>query len=405
MIACAVSPSPSGGHEVYEKRVLYMAPQKNQAVDIMWQPLKQRLAETAVFEDKSEKKKQIEVSTTNGKKSLIKIRGWDKVEKVRGQAFDLIVLDEVADMSQWGAGWNGVIRPMLLDTGGKVLFISTPKGYNHFYELFEAAGSDTQDEDSDLPAGSTQRFHFTTYDNPHIDEEKIEKDKESMPRNKFAQEYLGEFKKMEGLVYPQFKRNMHIVSKLPDFAEVIAGVDFGYRNPTAIPVIGVDDDRNYFIFDELYELELTGKEAAERAKTLQKEHNIRYFYPDTEAPAKIKEMKNENLTCRKIEKDLENIDTLREMFLANRIFVHESCTNTINELEQYRYPDRNRDKNKKEKPLKKNDHLMDAMRYALAHYEPASNDKPQKSELGGLKNLSRPQPDPMSRAKGTSNFE
>ena len=121
--------------------------------------------------------------------------------------------------------WQEVLIPTLTDTKGEVLFISTPKGFNHFYELYNL----------ELENKDWKSFHFTTYDNTHIDDEEIEKLKSQMTEDRFAQEYLAEFKRTEGLVYKEFNRTLDIVSEIPtDFRTTILGIDFGFTNPTSI---------------------------------------------------------------------------------------------------------------------------------------------------------------------------
>jgi len=63
---------------------------------------------------------------------------WESIETLRGQQYDFIVIDEVASMRGFASSWQEVIRPTLTDTKGEALFISTPKGFNHFYDLFHA---------------------------------------------------------------------------------------------------------------------------------------------------------------------------------------------------------------------------------------------------------------------------
>lgn len=64
------------------------------------------------------------------------------------------------------------------------------------------------------------------------------------------------------------------------------------------------------------------------------------------------------------------IDVVREMFKSRRIFVSKKCVNLISELESYHYPDSNPEKNAAEDPVKKNDHALDALRYALVTHSP-----------------------------------
>ncbi len=61
----------------------------------------------------------------------------DNPDSLRGQYFDGVVIDEVGDQNP--RIWNEIIRPSLVDRGGFCVFIGTPKGNNHFYELAERA--------------------------------------------------------------------------------------------------------------------------------------------------------------------------------------------------------------------------------------------------------------------------
>ena len=66
--------------------------------------------------------------------STISLKGAEKPNNLRGRALDFVVLDEFADMRP--EAWYEVIRPSLSDRLGSALFIGTPKGRNHFYDLY-----------------------------------------------------------------------------------------------------------------------------------------------------------------------------------------------------------------------------------------------------------------------------
>src|SRR3990167_4882580 len=114
-------------------RIAYIANNYQQARDIMWEMLKKELKPATV--DTNESRLEIKTKTINNDESLIVLRGWESVENLRGQAFDFLVLDEVAQMRNFWVNWQEVLRPTLTDRKGSVLFASTPKGFNHFYEL------------------------------------------------------------------------------------------------------------------------------------------------------------------------------------------------------------------------------------------------------------------------------
>ena len=69
-------------------------------------------------------------------------------------------------------------------------------------------------------------------------------------------------------------------------------------------------------------------------------------------------------------KSVAGIDKVRELFKQQRIFINPKCVNLIWELETYSYPERKPDNNEPEKPIKENDHAVDALRYALYSNKP-----------------------------------
>jgi len=338
-------------------RIAYIAPTYQQARDIAWETLKGELR--AITTTVNESRLELKVKTLDGGESLIILRGWEAIETLRGQKFDFIVVDEIASMRNFWSMWQEVVRPTLTDNKGEGLFISTPKGFNHFYELFNK-----ENEDTDFKS-----FHFTTYDNPHIPPEEIEKAKEELTEDRFAQEYLADFRKTEGLVYKEFSRDKHLFNpdELDDipFKDYIAGVDFGFTNPTAVIHIKKDGDGRYWITDEWYKTGQTDAQVAEYVAGNQ----FNRVYPDPESPSAIKELRLAKVNVREVIKNKDSIklgiNKIRELFKANRLFINRNCENLIWELETYSYPEKKDLKNEEENPIKENDHAMDALRYAI----------------------------------------
>ena len=122
------------GVDIRNKEVWYVAPTFNQAKDIMWNLLK-TLGED-VIESTLENTAQIKL--INGRK--IQLKGSDRPDTLRGVGISYVVLDEYAFMKP--DVWDLIIRPTLADVRGKALFIGTPEGKNHFYDLWVEAGQD-----------------------------------------------------------------------------------------------------------------------------------------------------------------------------------------------------------------------------------------------------------------------
>ncbi|MBD3251923.1 hypothetical protein GF380_05760 [Candidatus Uhrbacteria bacterium] len=338
-----------------DRNVCYIAPTYQQARDLAWVPLK-TIGANAI-QSVNESRLEIKIRTVRGGSSRIILRGWESIETLRGQAFHFIVIDEIAMMRNWLMNWQEVIRPTLTDYRGEVLFISTPKGFNHFYDLFNAEATDSD----------YRSFHFTSYDNPFMPKDELDKAKSEMSDTRFHQEYMADFRKMEGLVYPEFDRNVHVYGEMEEKRvngiETLVGIDFGYTNPCAILTVLRDRDERYFVINEYYKTGLTNDEIVEYARAIRANN----YYPDPAEPDRIEEMRRAGCNCRDVIKDVpKGIDAVRTMFKTNRLFIHQRCENLINELEMYQYREEKPDLNAPEEPVKDHDHAVDALRYLIS---------------------------------------
>lgn len=339
-------------------RVAYIAPTYQQARDIAWGELKSITRDVQAVPP-NESRLEVRVKTQEGDESLIVLRGWESIDTLRGQLYDFVVLDEVSSYKNFWENWQEVIRPTLTDRKGEALFISTPKGFNHFYDLHNL-----ENKDSDFKS-----FHFSTYDNPYIPREEVDKARLELTEDRFAQEYLADFRKTEGLVYKEFLRDRHLIDELPPPMEIvrkIGGVDFGFTNPAAVLTILEDTQGRYFLADEWYKRGNTDAQIADYVAALQ----LHEVYPDPASASGCAELRFRGVNVRDVIKNPDSIrngiNTVRELFKSNRLFIHRSCVNTISELETYAYPDKKPDRNEEENPIKENDHAMDALRYALS---------------------------------------
>ena len=159
------------------KDVFYVAPTYQQAKDIMWGVLKELGHEViaAAHENTSV------LTLVNGRK--IYLKGADRPDTLRGVGLAFLVVDEYADIK--ANVWEQILRPALADVQGGAVFIGTPKGRNHFYEMFKF-GETGKDEE-------WTSFHYTSYDNPLIPAKEIEAAKSSMSSFAFRQEFMASF--------------------------------------------------------------------------------------------------------------------------------------------------------------------------------------------------------------------
>ena len=329
-------------------RIAYIAPTYQQARDIAWEQIKKELE--PIIKEANESRLELRVKNKKDGESIVFLRGWESIEGLRGQKFDLLILDEVAMMRNFWTNWREILRPTLIDTNGEAMFISTPKGFNHFYELYNF-------ESKDLDYRS---YHFTTYDNPFIPVDEIEKAKLELTEDAFAQEFLADFRKTEGLVYKEFDRTKHIydTERIPNPIETIAGVDFGFTNPCTVLHITKDYDNSYWIEKEWYYTNKTEDEISEYVAA----NKFAKVYPDPESPSAIELMRKKGVNIREVIKNKDSIkvgiEKIRELLKQGKLHIHKSCENLIWEFETYSYADKKDQRNQDENPIKENDHCF-----------------------------------------------
>jgi len=340
--------------------IAYVAPTYGQAREISWELLKKRVQDLP-SPTINETRLEMVVPNKFGTTSKISLKGFESIESLRGQAYDFLVLDEVAMYRSFISAWQEVIRPTLTDKIGRVLFISTPKGFNFWYDLYNL-----QEKDADYKS-----FHFTTYDNPHIPKEEIDKQKQELTEDRFAQEINADFRKTEGLVYKEFDRNRHLFDFEPgNISEYIAGIDFGFTNPCAVVHIKRDYDNNFWVNDEWYQTGRTEEQIADYVRSCQ----FNAVYPDPENPSAIAVLNTKGVNVCEVLKGKDSVQSginrVRDLFKRNKLKIHKNCVNIIWELETYAYPEKKDGKNEYENPIKENDHAMDALRMAITNNQP-----------------------------------
>lgn len=115
--------------------------------------------------------------------STIEFYSAERPSGMLGEGVDFAVLDEAATMPS--TVWEQIIRPTMMDTGGRALLISTPRGRNWFYKRFLAG------QDPENPEWSSWKFPSRT--NPYLEEGEIESIISELPQVLIDQEIEAEF--------------------------------------------------------------------------------------------------------------------------------------------------------------------------------------------------------------------
>lgn len=304
-----------------------------------------------------EQKHVIEFPT--GKK--VYLRSMDDPYSAEGLTVSWVWGDEAGKYKS--AAWDS-LRGRVSLVKGQIFLSTTPYNlgwlYTDFYQPWE------KKLDPDLAV-----FQWDSIDNPLFPKEVWEAEQKRMSKAEFDRKYRGRFARMQGLVYSPSA--LCFVDEAPTrFDIVLGGIDWGWTHQAALLVIGVYQGR-YYLLAEWYHTKKTTPEIIDAAIALQNEYHVNRWYADSANPEKIQEANN-NTGLQVIPYEKKSgainagIDTIRALMLEGRWFSLRGLTSLKDELDLYQYPEK---PSLKDEPIAENNHLMDAMRYAIMGYQPA----------------------------------
>ena len=203
---------------------MWVSPVYSQAKKVFAE-LSESIVDTGLV--KSINKSELNIILING--SIIHFRSGEREDTLRGYTLDYLIIDEAAYIKD--NVWRTVLRPTVLVRGKKVLFISTPKGKNWFYEVAMRGYGD------EYPQYKT--FHATSFDTPFISLEELEEAKLSLPESIYKQEIMAEFIDDGGEVFGNLKESC-VMNHYPTQVaseRYYAGLDFGRQNDYTVLTI------------------------------------------------------------------------------------------------------------------------------------------------------------------------
>ncbi len=195
----------------------FISPTFSQSRSIIWDVLKEKCIPELIAKINESR---LEIELVNGAKIILK--SSDRSSSMRGVSLNGVVMDEVSSFRDFTDTWQKIIRPALSDKQGFALFISSPSGRDHLYDLYQEAKT--------LPDWNS--FQFTTIDGGYVPAAEIEAAKKDMDIKSFRSEFLATFESWDGLVVPDFTREMHFIHdfKLGDDETVLCGIDLNVMN-------------------------------------------------------------------------------------------------------------------------------------------------------------------------------
>jgi hypothetical protein len=324
--------------------------------------------------------------------SWIQFFGAENADSARGIRCDVVSIDECDDVDP--GVFDAIVQPWFSEPwslGIKVATGTPRRGrYGLLYKLWRLGQDGVEGFAS---------FHATYRDVPEIvSREYVEQVRQTTTRELFAREWEADEDAAEGLVYSVFREAFHVRVPNPQirWTEILVGADFGWEDPGVFLVAGVQGsgrDATVHLLEEVYRQHQPNGWWNEEARRIVKAYPGARWYADPSRPDRAADLRS--CGCRMQDTDnsieagvgaiadrlivrthggkpCESCDGLGCSVCAKaptvwaRLYISPECTNTIAEFGLYR---RKRDPRNKERVLDdiedKNNHAMDALRYAI----------------------------------------
>lgn len=312
---------------------------------------------------------------------------------VEGRHVDLLVVDDLikekgdGDMQEIEDWLSSVIVPVQ-DHGGQTIVIGTRKSTTDVYHLLSnREGFDfveypaVLDEwDAEFRDEAPERrpdpslYHTATHPLDESRDAKMLWEERSTDylADAFSKQsehaWMREFNLVvqtrEGAVYDLFDKRDHVVHIDPDPTDVVRswnGLDWGSGNPAGfVQFVELRDGRVITIDEEKYPVDGTS-DYVDTLETLQREWGVGTVHCDPSDKRGVDDLREEGLDAVAAENDIEaGIRTVKDLLSNGELLVHARCEELLAEINAYRYNQATG------KPVKKNDHIVDAWRYGIA---------------------------------------
>jgi hypothetical protein len=349
---------------VPSSNILIMSP--NYALSQISFDLQRTLIKHFDLEVRKDNAKDKVIELSNG--STVRMGSINQVDSCVGRSYDLIIFDEAA-LADGKDAFNVALRPTLDKDNSKAIFISTPRGRNNWFaEFFYRGFSD------EFPEWASIKATYT--DNPRMSETDIAEARKSMSEAEFRQEYEADFNTYEGQIWKfNFETQVKDLSQFEARSmDVFAGLDVGYKDPTAMCVIAYDwDEDKYYLLDEYFDAEKTTEQHATQIQRLIDRWDIDFIYIDSAAQqTRFDFAQNYDITTINAKKSvLDGIGHVSSLVDNDKLYVDQQAKETLICLEAYQW-DPNPNLMKERPKHDRASHMADALRYALYSFETAS---------------------------------
>lgn len=207
-------------------------------------------------------------------------------------------------------------------------------------------------------------LHFAMTDNPSLSEETLQR-YEKTNKGIFYQRYvLGKWVLAEGLVYPMYDNT--VITEDRQYTRYAVSMDYGIQNPTAMLLWGQCNGVWYLVKEYYHSgretnVQKTDQQYYDELEKLCKDIPIWRLIIDPSASSFITLCyQRKKFKVLKANNDvIDGIHYTSSVLAERKILINDCCKNTIREFGLYSWDD----KSEEDRPIKENDHCMDATRY------------------------------------------
>lgn len=283
-------------------------------------------------------------------------------KRIHGSTIALAYVDELTLIPQ---GFFKMLLSRLSVTGAQLFGTTNPDSPFHWLKT----------DVIDNVSIDMSKFKFTIDDNPSLSSDYIKNLKAEYTGLWYKRFIEGQWVLAEGTVYDFFDESDHVIALPPGIADYyIVGIDYGTHNPTAFTMVGYNSrlypnmwlEKEYFYDSEKKQRQKTDTEYSEDLSSFCKGYNVKCVYIDPSALSLKIEMVRYGIS-HLFDADNDVLNGIRfvSKLLSNGTFkVCSNCKNIIQEFGTYRWDDKAA-RNGEDKAIKKNDHALDSLRYAL----------------------------------------
>jgi PBSX family phage terminase large subunit len=225
-------------------------------------------------------------------------------------------------------------------------------------------------------------LHFTLDDNPFVPESYKQRIRDSLSGVFYKRNYLGLWCLAEGSIFDFFDRSIYVIKRPPRSADYwIAGIDYGTNNAFACVLVGVSTgkytqtgpimwvEKEYYYDSKATGRQKINSEYADDVQEFLEPYGVQKIYIDPSAAAFKLELQRRGMhTIDANNEVLDGIQIMTQEMKNGNLLICEECKNLIREIESYCWDEKAAEKGE-DKPIKKEDHAVDATRYCVASHK------------------------------------